>query len=183
MARKGEKMSEEIKRKIAEANRGRKWSEESKAKRRGFGNPMFGKIGELNPFFGKKHKPLTILKLRLIGRSRTGENAGNWQGGITKNEYGDPKQRSISKNKRNLIINRLKRIKLSHSVNEWELLKKRHRNSCVNCKKSEPVIKLERDHIIPLSRGGTDLIINIQPLCSICNHKKHTKIVNYTLTH
>jgi 5-methylcytosine-specific restriction endonuclease McrA len=33
------------------------------------------------------------------------------------------------------------------------------------------------DHVIPLSRGGTNHIDNLAPSCKGCNHKKSDKII------
>ena len=43
---------------------------------------------------------------------------------------------------------------------------------CVACGKSD---ELEVDHIIPLSRGGSNDLSNLQLLCSTCNRSKGAK--------
>jgi 5-methylcytosine-specific restriction endonuclease McrA len=67
----------------------------------------------------------------------------------------------------------------SHTFGEWETLKKQCGNKCLMCGEIEPNIKLTEDHIVPLSKGGTDYIENIQPLCLACNTRKHTKVINF----
>ena len=68
---------------------------------------------------------------------------------------------------------RKKNAEGSHTLKEWEDLKKRYKNICAICKLEK---KLTKDHIIPLSKGGSDLIENIQPLCRNCNSRKNNKI-------
>lgn len=63
----------------------------------------------------------------------------------------------------------------SHSLSEWNLLKDKFNQSCAICLIKT---KMTKDHIIPLSKGGSDYIENIQPLCKNCNSKKHNKIIN-----
>ena len=57
----------------------------------------------------------------------------------------------------------------SHTLEEWNNLKIEFDNRCAFCRKKK---LLTKDHIIPLSEGGTDYIDNIQPLCRNCNSKK-----------
>jgi len=68
-----------------------------------------------------------------------------------------------------------------HTLNEWENLKSLYFFSCPSCLKTEPTIKLTEDHIIPLIRGGSNNISNIQPLCHNCNSKKHKKFIFYEI--
>ena len=133
------------------------------------------KRGERNPMFGK-------------GERQIGEKNHSWRGGISK----DKKYRKIyyklwkksNKEKRNFSNNqyevRKKSASGSHTLNEWLALKIKYGFMCLCCKKIEPEIKLTEDHIIPLSRGGANDIMNIQPLCISCNSRKHINIIDYT---
>jgi len=65
----------------------------------------------------------------------------------------------------------------SHTIQEWKSLKEKFFYTCPACGKTN--IELTRDHIIPLSKKGSDYIKNIQPLCRSCNSKKSTNIIIY----
>lgn len=67
----------------------------------------------------------------------------------------------------------------SHTIQEWESLKATYSFTCLACEKREPNITLTRDHIVPLEKGGSDSITNIQPLCARCNSKKNNKTIDY----
>lgn len=66
----------------------------------------------------------------------------------------------------------------SHTKREWDELCAKYHHLCLCCGEVKP---LTPDHITPLSRGGSNSIDNIQPLCRTCNLRKHTKTIDYRL--
>lgn len=61
------------------------------------------------------------------------------------------------------------------TADEWELVLAIYGNACLACGKDEVTI----DHVIPVSKGGLNVVGNVQPLCSYCNTSKGTKTIDY----
>lgn len=60
------------------------------------------------------------------------------------------------------------RTKGTHTQEQWLTLVKEFDYRCLRCG-CQPIGGPTKDHIIPLSYGGSDSIDNLQPLCQRCN--------------
>jgi 5-methylcytosine-specific restriction endonuclease McrA len=63
-----------------------------------------------------------------------------------------------------------------YSPTEWRRLCDWFGGICLACgERSELTV----DHVIPISKGGSNTIDNLQPLCGTCNNTKKTKTIDY----
>lgn len=62
------------------------------------------------------------------------------------------------------------------TAREFMRLCEMYGNICLCCGEEK---SLTADHVIPLSKGGSNNISNIQPLCKLCNLRKYTKTTDY----
>ena len=96
----------------------------------------------------------------------------SWRGGVSSTETHRRWKRKNPERMAHLKARRYARergAEGSHTLDEWEKLKIKNGLRCVGCNKKR---KLTKDHIIPLSKGGSDFITNIQPMCGSCNSRK-----------
>jgi 5-methylcytosine-specific restriction endonuclease McrA len=56
----------------------------------------------------------------------------------------------------------------------WQRKMRRLEGKCQLCGTTDNITV---DHILPLKKGGTNHIDNLQPLCRTCNLKKHVKVL------
>lgn len=93
-------------------------------------------------------------------------------------ENADHKQKQIGYSMRAIHARRARKQRQggAYSAKEWRDLCAKYGHVCLCCGKAE---RLTPDHVVPIAKGGSNDISNIQPLCLPCNLRKATKIIDY----
>ena len=58
------------------------------------------------------------------------------------------------------------------SFQDYLMIAVRSDQSCAVCRRGPPEVKLEIDHILPVSRGGTEAVLNLRFLCELHNRSR-----------
>lgn len=125
--------------------------------------------------YNKKYRAENKERLNAAARERSRKEENKVKKAIRSKEYKKNNPDKVAE-QRHLRRARLWKANGSHTPKEWEDLKEKYGNICLCCREKKP---LTVDHVIPLSKGGTNDIENIQPLCVSCNSRKGTKIIDY----
>jgi len=135
----------------------------------------------------KWRKEAKYCSLQCNGKGHSDEKHWNYKGPGNRLED-DPEH--LKTRRRNLVLNsdkvkdclrkgkmkRERNLVVGHHFGEWIELLKKHDNICFYCgvrmTKTPGIKQRTRDHILPISRGGSDKLENIVPACRSCNSKK-----------
>lgn len=90
----------------------------------------------------------------------------------------DPKGKIIRQRSQIKRQTRFKEIINTLTFQEWLDILEEYNYRCTYCNKEFTCESLpEKDHIIPISKGGNNTKENIVPACRSCNAKKYNKII------
>jgi hypothetical protein len=194
---KGSHQSEEAKRKIADARRGAHLSPETKAKLSAIhiGRPKWvtrphprGTLGKTAWNKGRGLETKACVQCEVLftapvyqkrrfcssvcsARFHSGKNSHLYKGGLPRKarRVFDQTQREAKRRANGG----------SHTFEQWIQLCESFDLRCVRCWRRVPEIVLTEDHVLPVSKGGTNDISNIQPLCRSCNSIKSTSLIDF----
>lgn len=117
---------------------------------------------------------------RKKNRDKLNANAARWArenrphraGKLREWRAANPEKVHIQKSNRRF---REKGAEGEFSAAEWDALLKKFGYKCLRCGREG--VKLTPDHVVPISRGGSNTIDNIQPLCRSCNSWKGNRVI------
>jgi 5-methylcytosine-specific restriction endonuclease McrA len=80
--------------------------------------------------------------------------------------------RAVRRNRKS----RIQAQRFQFTEKDWRRMLARYRGCCAYCGEKHP--KLQREHVIPIARGGRHSVGNIVPACPRCNGSKKAKLLS-----
>lgn len=133
----------------------------------------------------EREQPLTLRESLRIARARTDEEQDAVRAVLDEffafdsktDRYIQPRvEEELRKNGRIPISERLRRP----TGKAWDAIRnavfRRDNYACVYCNAQHET--LECDHVVPVSRGGTNKVGNLVSACQPCNRSKHNKMLH-----
>ena len=139
-------------------------------------------------YYQKNRKEILIYKkkIRESNPKLLNERSRKWRENNL--EYVRKRDRELIKTERGKANHQRsctkRRTKIKEIINtltfkEWLDILKKYHFKCAYCGKEFDLFTIpERDHIIPISKGGNNIKENIIPACRNCNARKSNKIIN-----
>jgi 5-methylcytosine-specific restriction endonuclease McrA len=127
---------------------------------------------ELGAHYRQKNRDKERERSRRYYQDNRGK-VGETQKRYRENNRGKEKEKKNARRARKLNASG------SFTAQEWHDVCAHYNHTCLCCGASG--VRLTADHVVPLSKGGSNDISNIQPLCISCNCRKYTKIIDYRI--
>lgn len=129
-------------------------------------------------FYGDDNNKFTLISgigIFIIGLERNEENVNRINYMTKKHKIQKIKILNQDKNILRIKVSQKPRNPIPRSLRHEVF--KRDKYKCKECGATKEETSLEIDHILPVSRGGTDELDNLQTLCKECNRAKEHRIL------
>jgi hypothetical protein len=142
------------------------------------GGPMVGKRPHARFCTRKCKAAAAQVKYRAAGILRERDRGRYEREGDKRREYAKQYLKDNPEGMRAIRLRRKGRIRansFSFTEKDWQRLVLRYRGCCAYCGTDSDA--LQREHVVPLVRGGTHGVGNILPACPPCNYAKKDKLL------
>ncbi len=124
-----------------------------------------------------KSHPEQAEKSRLNFRSFYAEHKAKVQERNRKWKESNPERNNYNRRMENRLRKyRVKNAAGKFTVKEWESKVKEYNSCCAYCSQSIIDDEITIDHVMPLSKSGTNNIDNLVPSCLPCNVRKYNSV-------
>lgn len=136
----------------------KQWKDRNKEHCKEYRKKCYKRCKECDKKWYQENRERILKRMRLYFKTEKGKATA---------QRGDSKRRARINNIHNTL-----------TAKEWIDILEEHKYKCAYCGKEFNLFdKPEKDHVVPLSKGGHNTKENVVPACKSCNLGKHNKII------